>query len=417
LIIRDNAAGAPYGGRSVALTQRADCGSERTWTVVDADYSTVVPAEQFLEYLRCQEYSPNTVKSYARALALWWTFLEHCDLDWDRVQLGDVAAFVRRLRNCSVEEAVEPLMAVCRASDATVAVRVRAVLSFYRYHAAAGMGPGAAMFETVRTRPSRHLVFLEHIARRHGRRRSVVRVPGRAQWKGPLPLVSPGQLASLCDTEASWDAGTNVFHGDVRYRLLWSLLAETGMRLGEALSIQHRDWKMGTGQTAVVEIVPRLHPHRLAAKSGFRAVHVSNRLDRLYGELVWQLCDLGADAVLDDWDGAYVFCNMQREPMFEPLRPESVYAHLASMKRRLPGLPSGLTPHWFRHTHATALLLAGVPLHVVSRRLGHRDIQTTANTYAHVTEDAELRAVANWQDFLACWGVDGTQTWDTSPWP
>ena len=106
---------------------------------------------------------------------------------------------------------------------------------------------------------------------------------------------------------------------------------------------------------------------------------------------------------IDDWDRAYVFCNMHRSPMFAPLRPESVYAHLASMKRRVPALPAGLTPHWFRHTHATALLLAGVPLHVVSRRLGHRDIQTTANTYGHVTEDAELRALADWQDFVADW--------------
>jgi integrase len=128
-------------------------------------------------------------------------------------------------------------------------------------------------------------------------------------------------------------------------------------------------------------------------------VHVSNRLDRLYGDLVWLLCDLGADVAIEDWDSAYVFCNMRRQPLFGPLRPESVYAHLASKKRRLCELPAGLTPHWFRHTHATALLLAGVPLHVVSRRLGHSDIQTTASTYGHVTEDAELRAMARWQEF------------------
>ena len=48
-----------------------------------------------------------------------------------------------------------------------------------------------------------------------------------------------------------------------------------------------------------------------------------------------------------------------------------------------------------RHSHATALLLSGVPVHVVSRRLGHADVQTTLSTYAHVTEDAELRAVAD----------------------
>ncbi|MFG2563692.1 tyrosine-type recombinase/integrase [Streptomyces sp. NPDC048496] len=56
-----------------------------------------------------------------------------------------------------------------------------------------------------------------------------------------------------------------------------------------------------------------------------------------------------------------------------------------------------------QRTHATALLLAGVPMHVVSRRLGHADVQTTMNTYAHVTEDAELRAVADWAKLTAGW--------------
>ena len=118
---------------------------------------------------------------------------------------------------------------------------------------------------------------------------------------------------------------------------------------------------------------------------------------------MWWLCDRGADAAVDDWDCAYIFCNIKREPMFGPLRPESVYDHLDLMKRRIPELPKKMSPHWFRHTHATALLLAGSPLHVVSRRLGHRDVQTTLNTYGHVTEDAELAALANWRDVVAGW--------------
>jgi integrase len=45
-------------------------------------------------------------------------------------------------------------------------------------------------------------------------------------------------------------------------------------------------------------------------------------------------------------------------------------------------------------------------MHVVNRRLGHADIQTTINTYAHVTEDAELRACADWQKITQAWGRD-----------
>ena len=43
----------------------------------------VGPAEEFLEFLRVQASSPNTVKSYARALALWWSFLTVFGLAWD----------------------------------------------------------------------------------------------------------------------------------------------------------------------------------------------------------------------------------------------------------------------------------------------------------------------------------------------
>ena len=90
-----------------------------------------------------------------------------------------------------------------------------------------------------------------------------------------------------------------------------------------------------------------------------------------------------------------MFVNLDREPRFAPWRPESVYDLVERLRRRLSGqVPQTWTPHWMRHSHATALLLSGVPVHVVSRRLGHVDVQTTLNTYAHVTEDAEMRAAA-----------------------
>ena len=58
---------------------------ERTWTVLGKDHHTVEPAEGYLEYLRAQQASPNTVKSYARALSLWWQYLDAFGLRWDAV--------------------------------------------------------------------------------------------------------------------------------------------------------------------------------------------------------------------------------------------------------------------------------------------------------------------------------------------
>ena len=40
-----------------------------------------------------------------------------------------------------------------------------------------------------------------------------------------------------------------------------------------------------------------------------------------------------------------------------------------------------------RHVHATTLLLAGVPAHVVATRLGHSDPSITLRVYAQVISD------------------------------
>jgi integrase len=43
-----------------------------------------------------------------------------------------------------------------------------------------------------------------------------------------------------------------------------------------------------------------------------------------------------------------------------------------------------ITLHGLRHTSATLLLNAGVPAHVVQQRLGHKRVEITLGTYAHV---------------------------------
>ncbi|MGN9789121.1 tyrosine-type recombinase/integrase [Nonomuraea sp. ZG12] len=48
--------------------------------------------------------------------------------------------------------------------------------------------------------------------------------------------------------------------------------------------------------------------------------------------------------------------------------------------------------HDLRHIHATLLLLAGVPVHVVAARLGHADPAITLRVYAHVIRSAETAA-------------------------
>ncbi|MFC0233947.1 tyrosine-type recombinase/integrase [Vagococcus entomophilus] len=48
-----------------------------------------------------------------------------------------------------------------------------------------------------------------------------------------------------------------------------------------------------------------------------------------------------------------------------------------------------ITPHGFRHTHCSLLFESGANINQVQERLGHKDIKTTMNIYAHVTEKAK----------------------------
>lgn len=45
--------------------------------------------------------------------------------------------------------------------------------------------------------------------------------------------------------------------------------------------------------------------------------------------------------------------------------------------------------HDFRDTHATRLIESGADIKAVSKRLGHRNIDTTYNIYVRVTEEME----------------------------
>jgi integrase len=299
---------------------------------------------------------------------------------------------------------IEPRPA--RFGEATISVRLQAVASFYRYHQLNGVPTADRLYQTVFAGHRAYKPFLEHVARRKGTRRSVV-APRRSR-PAPPPTLTPAQMQAIADACAVFDEDDRAWRGSVRDRLLWLLLAETGLRLGEALSVQHRDWHTGCGDTPFVEVVPREHPHGLRVKGGgYRKVYLSDELDRLYGEYLWQLCEAGADLVVPDLDTAYVFVNLAREPYYAPLRPETVYSLVRRLRRQLAGVvPAEFTPHWFRHSNATGMLLAGVPVHVVSRRLGHADIQTTLNTYGHVSEDAEMRAVADWRRLTEGWRLD-----------
>ncbi|WP_079632556.1 tyrosine-type recombinase/integrase [Mycobacteroides abscessus] len=378
-----------------------------TYTVVGADRLPVAPAREYLKFLLDGGASPNTVRAYAYGLAAWWTLLEHTGAHWDDFPTSLFGQFLAYLRTGDLPGTARIGAPAQVLAESSLQPRAAAVLSMYRYFADAHdlNVPYRRLFSSrARHRRRRYTPMLAGVGVRREHDQPIY--PRRTPNQQPTPVLLPAQVNTIlnaCSVQENgqWSGGAC----GLRDRLLFATLAETGMRLGEALSLRHNDWHISGGTTPYVVIAGRDdHPHGVRAKSGARRIYIGDDLVALYTEYVWQLIADGADVTVDDLANHFVFVNLARGVRYAPMRPETVYDKVDSITAgHRDVLPPDWTPHWLRHTHATALLLSGVREHVVMRRLGHADVQTTLSIYGWVTQDAEMRTVAGWKNYVAGW--------------
>jgi integrase/recombinase XerD len=355
-------------------------GSEvESWTVLGEDQVPVEPVERFLAFLAAIERSPNTIKAYAHDLKDWFAFLAGRGLDWRSVTVEDVAGFVAwlRLPPAARDGRVAVLPTVehhCAA--ASVNRKLAALASFCEFHARHGVplaGVLTAMAPAGRRRGSRGSFkpFLHHVTKSNPQRRRTVALAA--------PTPRP-QVLTAAQTQAILDGCTRL-----RDRLLFALLLDTGVRIGEALGLRHEDVEIAERQ---VRVVPRVNANRARAKAGrSRVIPASAELMRLYADYLNR--EYGA------LDSDYVFVNLWGHPRGHPLSYPAVY-DLVGRLRRQTGVAFG--PHHFRHTYATWLLRRGAGMESVQQLLGHASITTTIDTYGHLTvEDArQTLAAAGW---------------------
>lgn len=73
-----------------------------------------------------------------------------------------------------------------------------------------------------------------------------------------------------------------------------------------------------------------------------------------------------------------------------PVNPSNVSRSFDRLVEQA-GLPR-ITPHGLRHSCASLLMQAGVPVKAVSERLGHSSVNITLNVYSHLAEDMQRDA-------------------------
>ncbi|WP_157059132.1 tyrosine-type recombinase/integrase, partial [Loigolactobacillus rennini] len=173
-----------------------------------------------------------------------------------------------------------------------------------------------------------------------------------------------------------------------RAKTFFRILAFTGMRRGEALALTWQDVDFGNSTIKVNKTLSRGLKNRLIVQTpktvnGYRTIDVDDITIQLIKQ--WQIqirkamFKLGYN--IKTSSKQLVFPNVNNS-FTNPSRPR---VWLYRVYKQNPQLKH-ISVHGFRHTHASLLFEAGASIKEVQERLGHGDIKTTMNIYAHVTQ-------------------------------
>ncbi|WP_106585755.1 tyrosine-type recombinase/integrase [Murinocardiopsis flavida] len=180
------------------------------------------------------------------------------------------------------------------------------------------------------------------------------------------------------------------------------LAAYTGARRGELLHLRWADVDLDGKRITITGSTSVIGGTRVdgTTKSGRSRVVTldDSTVEVLRAHRVRQSDE--ADTADDAWqgdEGGHVFTTAWGEPIY-PDTVTGLIRTLVKAYNKPKGKPVRPDPlplarlHDLRHLHATTLLLAGVPVHVVAARLGHADPAITLRVYAHVVRTAETAA-------------------------
>lgn len=203
---------------------------------------------------------------------------------------------------------------------------------------------------------------------------SFVELESEEEHRRPTQVWTAQQVGSFLDAI-----------GEHPLALLFELTVKAGLRRGEVIGLRWSDVDLDDAvmlvAQSVVQVGGALHVGTPKTKKSTRRVPLdedtvaalrSHRRRQLEQRM------LAGDGWKDD---DRVFAR----PDGEGLVPEYVSRTFRNLARQA-GLPP-IRLHELRHTSASLALAAGVPMRVVSERLGHSTIGITQNLYTHVFDE------------------------------
>lgn len=226
----------------------------------------------------------------------------------------------------------------------------------------------------------------------------------------PMKLVTMPKSIALPDEEESLKYYTkdeliiflSCLEKEANYKAytLFRLLAFSGMRKGEALALTWQDINFTTNEMRINKALSRGENNRLIiqtpkTKSSIRTIILDDKTLGILKE--WKKRQREEYFMLgfNTMQPKQLIFNSQANGLMQPTKTRKWILHIQE-KYDLPKIRT----HDLRHTHCSLLFEAGASIKEVQERLGHSDIKTTMDIYAHVTEKAKDEAAKKFSNYM-----------------
>lgn len=166
---------------------------------------------------------------------------------------------------------------------------------------------------------------------------------------------------------------------DIVYKTFFSFLYLTGCRKGEAQALSWKDIDLVKGAINITKNITRKTtsgPYEITTpknKTSVRKITIPIKLVELLKEYLNSLDNISK--------GKFVFGGDT------PLSDNTIKRRMQKYCE-LSGVEV-IRIHDLRHSHVSFLISSGVNIVAIAKRLGHKDIQQTLNTYAHMLKSDE----------------------------
>jgi integrase len=343
-----------------------------SWLVLGNDLLPIKPIQEYIRFLDNLARSPNTLRSYANHLKLYWEYLCLINKDWKDVKLTDFADFLSWLRLTHSDNVISLTTQESKRTESTISTILTVVSSFYNFHHQLG-NTDILLTKPSTARHRRYKPLLHHITKSKPIQTKLIKL----KTQKTLPKIL-NQEQVLCAINAC---------NSLRDKFLISLLYESGLRIGQALGLHHSDIRSWDNE---ITIQPRLNNENGARSKSISpyVIHITSQLMALYSRYLLE--------EVDENNSDFVFIQTSKyHATGKPLNYRAIRDLFSRLSHKVGFY---IRPHMLRHTHATELLRNGWDCSYVQKRLGHSSIQTTINTYSHLSTDDLKKAFQKYQN-------------------